>query len=154
MSRLANFGIPTSKQPSDGHVYADRLLRYFVWPNMEDVLAHVVVNSRLLEGLIIALHQDFMAFFKCKHQELILRVARKQLSHINYYFFILNILASGASNLKGFRFRAEPLTEEEPNLHLKNTSLETWQECGGAGSEDKSRLPILVLMQCVDQTGV
>lgn len=121
---------------------------------MEDVLAHVVVNSRFLEGLIIALHQDFMAFFKCKHQELILRVARKQFSHINCHYFILNVFAFGASNIKGFRFSDELSTEEEPNSHLRNTSLETWQECGGAGSEDKSQLPILVLMQCVDQTGV
>lgn len=86
MSRLSNVGIPTSEQPGDGQVYADRLLRYFVWLNMENVLAHVVVNSRMLEGLIIALHQDFMAFFKCKHQEIILRVARKQFSHINELF--------------------------------------------------------------------
>lgn len=77
MSRFSNVSIPTSEQPGNGQVYADRLLRHFVWLNMEDVLAHVVVNSRLLEGLIIALHQDFMAFFKRKHQELILRVARK-----------------------------------------------------------------------------
>lgn len=43
---------------------------------MEDVLAHVVVNSLSLKGLIIALHQDFVARFKCKQQDLILRGAQ------------------------------------------------------------------------------
>lgn len=88
MSRLSNVGIATCEQPGDGQVYTDRLLRYFVWLNVEDVHAHVVVNSLLLEGLIVALHQDFVAFFKCKHQEFILREVKKQFSHINsgYYF--------------------------------------------------------------------
>ena len=54
-------------------MYADRLLRNFVWTNMEDVLAHVVVSGLPVEGLVIALHQGFVALFKCKQQDLILR---------------------------------------------------------------------------------
>lgn len=54
-------------------MYADRLLRHFVRTNMEDVLAHVVVSGLPMEGLIIALHQDCVALFKCKQQDLILR---------------------------------------------------------------------------------
>ena len=57
---------------------ADRLLGHFVWMNMENVLAHVVVSSLSLEGLVIALHQDFVALFKCKQQDLILGGATKQ----------------------------------------------------------------------------
>lgn len=54
-------------------MYADWLLRHFVRTNMENVLAHVVVSGLLVEGLVIALHQDFVALFKCKQQDLILR---------------------------------------------------------------------------------
>lgn len=39
------------------------------------------------------------------------------------------------------------------NSHQRNTSPETWQECGEAESEEKSQLPILALLQCVAQTG-
>lgn len=54
-------------------MYADRLLRHFVRTDMEDVLAHVVVSWLPMEGLVIALHQDFVALFKCKQQDLLLR---------------------------------------------------------------------------------
>lgn len=57
-------------------MYADRLLRHFVRTNMEDVLAHVVVGGFPMEGLVIALHQDFVALFICKQQDLILRGQR------------------------------------------------------------------------------
>lgn len=53
-------------------MYADRLLRHFVRTNMEDVLAHVVVSGLSMEGLVIALHQDFVALFKRKQQDLVL----------------------------------------------------------------------------------
>lgn len=55
---------------------------------------------------------------------------------------------------KEFKVWDSLTTEKEPNSHQRNTSLETWQGCGGAGSEDKSLLPIPVLKQCVDQTAV
>lgn len=132
-------------------MYADRLLRYFVWLHMKDVLAHVVVNGRMLEGLIIALHQDFMAFFKRKHQELIL--SKKVIQPHRLIFFYLKTFC-----IRCLKFKNSGLgtsyKQENSNLHLRNTSLETWQECGEAGSEDKSQLPILVLVQCVAQTGV
>lgn len=54
-------------------MYANRLLRHFVRANMEDVLAHVVVSCLPTEGLVIALHQDFVALFKCKQQDLVLK---------------------------------------------------------------------------------
>lgn len=57
-------------------MYANRLLRHFVWTNMNDVLAHIVVISLFVEGLIIALHQDLVALFKCKQQDLLLSVAK------------------------------------------------------------------------------
>lgn len=53
-------------------MYADGLLGHFVRTNVEDVLAHVVVSSFSLEGLVIALHQDFVALFKCEQQDLVL----------------------------------------------------------------------------------
>lgn len=53
-------------------MYADGLLRHFVRTNMEDVLAHVVISGFPVEGLVIALHQDFVALFKAEQQELIL----------------------------------------------------------------------------------
>lgn len=53
-------------------MYADRLLGHFVGTNMEDVLAHVEVSSFTMEGLVIALHQNFVALFKCQQQDLIL----------------------------------------------------------------------------------
>lgn len=53
-------------------MYADGLLRHFVRRNMEDVLAHVVISGFPVEGLVIAFHQDFVALFKAKQQELIL----------------------------------------------------------------------------------
>lgn len=58
-------------------MYADRLLGHFVGTNMEDVLPHVEVNSFILEGLVIALHQDFVALFKCQQQDLILEGTHK-----------------------------------------------------------------------------
>lgn len=58
-------------------MYADRLLGHFVGTNMEDVLAHVEVSSFILEGLVIALHQDFVALFKCQQQDLILEGRHK-----------------------------------------------------------------------------
>lgn len=54
-------------------MYADRLLRHSVWTNMEDMLASVVVSGLLVKGLVIALHQDFVALFKCKQQDFVLR---------------------------------------------------------------------------------
>lgn len=53
-------------------MYTDRLLGHFVRTNAVDVLAHVVVSSLSLEGLIRALHQDAVTLFKCKQQDLIL----------------------------------------------------------------------------------
>lgn len=38
------------------------------------------------------------------------------------------------------------------HLLLRNTSLETWGECGGVGSEEKIQLPIPAPLQCVAQT--
>lgn len=64
---------PTSQKPRDGQMYADRLLRHLVRTNMEDVFAHVVVGGFPSEGLVIALHQELMALFKCKQQDLILK---------------------------------------------------------------------------------
>lgn len=54
-------------------MYADWLLRHFVRTNVEDVLYHGVVNGLSVEGLVIALHQDFVALFKCKQQDLHLK---------------------------------------------------------------------------------
>lgn len=54
-------------------MYADWLLRHFVGTNVEDVLQHVVVSGLPMEGLVIALHQDFVALFKCKQQDLVLK---------------------------------------------------------------------------------
>lgn len=66
----------------------------------------------------------------------------------------LFIFPSRASKVKEFKVWDSLTTEEGPNSHQRNTSLETWQGCGGAGSEDKSLLPTPVLKQCVDQTAV
>ena len=54
-------------------MYANWLMRHFVWTNMEDVLAHVVVSGLPTEGLVTALHQDFVALLKCKQQDLVLK---------------------------------------------------------------------------------
>lgn len=45
---------------------------------MEDVLAHVEVCGFSLEGLVIALHQDFVALFERKQQDLVLAGANKE----------------------------------------------------------------------------
>lgn len=73
--RVTNISSPTSQQPGDGQMYADRLLRHFVRADMEDVLAHVEVNGLPAERLVIALHQVFVALFKCKQQDLGLKRA-------------------------------------------------------------------------------
>lgn len=54
-------------------MYADRLLRDFIWTNMEDVFAHVVVRGLFMEGLVVALHQDCVALLKGEQQELNLK---------------------------------------------------------------------------------
>lgn len=72
-------------------MYADRLLGHFVRTNMEDVLAHVVVSRLSLKGLVIALHQDFVALFKCEQQDLILG-GRKQaiIDHSSSFLLLLS----------------------------------------------------------------
>ena len=53
-------------------MYADRLLRDFIRTNIKDMLAHVVVFGLLMEGLVVALHQDPVALLVCKQQDLLL----------------------------------------------------------------------------------
>lgn len=59
-------------------MYADGLLGHFVRTNVEDVLAHVEVSGFSLEGLVIALHQDFVALFEREQQDLVLAGANKE----------------------------------------------------------------------------
>ncbi len=81
MLKVLNINSPTSQQPGDGQMYADRLLRHFVRTNVEDVLAHVKVWGFPDEGLVIALHQDFVALFKCKQQDPFLRGTQPITNH-------------------------------------------------------------------------
>lgn len=58
-------------------MYANRVLRHFVWMNIDDVLAHVVVSGLSVKRLVIALHQNLVALFKCKKQDLVLGEQRE-----------------------------------------------------------------------------